>query len=67
MGRWSGLATAFLLTVPMMAEPTDTNGLAGMARIRAAGGVHVFVVKSTASEAAAQRSEVREVLWKCPR
>jgi dienelactone hydrolase len=65
VGRRFGLAMAFLLNLPMMAEPADTNGVAGMARIRATGGVPVFAVKSTASAAAAQRAEVRELLWKC--
>lgn len=65
VGRRFWLAAALLLVVPMMAESTETNGVAGMARIRAAGGVPVFTVKPTESAAATQRAEVREVLWKC--
>jgi dienelactone hydrolase len=60
-----GLLAAACLAKGIMIEAAETNGLAGEALLRAAGGVPAFRVRDTAAELSAQRSEVRLVLQRC--
>ncbi|MEN9677334.1 MAG: hypothetical protein RIS76_3230 [Verrucomicrobiota bacterium] len=62
---FGGVLITLALAFQTMAEPVATNGMAGNALLREAGGAPPFRVRDTAAELPAQREEIRSILRQC--